>query len=51
MALAIVWRNPQPLIRTTRTVERIQGDQSYAVYVVNDSGRTQEFRLMSGKAA
>ena len=51
MALAIVWRNPQPLIRTTKTVQRIRGDQSCAVYVVTNPERSQEFRLISGEVA
>jgi hypothetical protein len=51
MALAIVWRNPKPLIRTKQTVQRIQGDHSCAVYVVNDAERTQEFSLISGEVA
>ncbi len=51
MALAIVWRNPKPLIRTKRTVQRIQGDQSCAVYVVANPDCTQEFRLIFGEVA
>ena len=48
MALAIVWRNPKPLIRTNQTVQRIQDDQSCAVYVVTNPDGRQEFRLMAG---
>jgi hypothetical protein len=51
MALAVVWRNPKPLIRTKQTVQRIHGDQSWAVYVVTNPDRTQEFRLISGEVA
>ncbi len=51
MALAIVWRNPQPLIRTKRTVQRIKSDHSCAVYVVTNPERAQEFRLISGEVA
>jgi hypothetical protein len=51
MALAIVWRNPEPLSRTKQTVQRIQGDQSCAVYVVTNPDRTQEFRLIFGEVA
>ena len=51
MALAVVWRNPKPLIRTKQTVQRIHGDQSWAVYVVTNPDRTQEFRLISGAVA
>jgi hypothetical protein len=51
MALAIVWRNPKPLIRTKQTVRRIQGDQSVAVYVVTTGDGAHEFSLSSGKVA
>ena len=45
MALTIVWRNPEPLVRTKQTLQRIQGDESSAVYVVTNSDNTQEFRV------
>ena len=48
MALAVVWRNPKPLIRTKQTVQRIQSERLCAVYVVTNSACAQEFRLMSG---
>jgi len=51
MALAVVWRNPRPLIRTKRTLQRIKSDQSCAVYVVTDPDHTEEFRLISGEVA
>ncbi len=41
MGIKIVWRNPKPLIRTKRTVQRIQGDHSGAVYVVTNPDHTQ----------
>ena len=46
MARTVVWRNPKPLIRNKQTVQRIQGDQSCAVYVVLNPACTQEFRLI-----
>jgi hypothetical protein len=46
MAFSVVWRNPKPLIRTKQTVQRIQGNQSCALYVVTNG--TQEFSLISG---
>ena len=51
MTLEIVWRNPQPQARTTETVLRIRGDQSCSVYAVTKRDGTQEFSLISGKAA
>ena len=48
MARTVVWRNPKPLIRNKQTVQRIQGDQLCAVYVVPNPACTQEFRLNSG---
>ena len=51
MALAVVWRNPRPLIRTKQNVQRIKGDQSCAVYVVTNPNYMQEFRLISGEVA
>jgi len=50
MALAIVWRNPQPVTRTKHTVQRVRGGQSGAVYVITDLERTQEFRLVLRRA-
>lgn len=51
MALALVWLNPLPLIRTRQTVQRIQRDQSCAVYVVTNPERAQEFRLILREVA
>jgi hypothetical protein len=48
MALAIVWRNPNCLTRTKRTLHRIQGDQSGVIYTVTDPNGTVEFSLKSG---
>ena len=48
MALAIVWRNPNCLIRTKRTLHRVQGDQFGVVYTVTDPNGTVEFSLKSG---
>jgi hypothetical protein len=51
MALTIVWRNPEPLIRTKQSVEKFRSDESCAVYVVTEADRTQEFTLICGQAA
>ena len=51
MTLAIVWRNPKPLIKTKQTVRRIQADRSCAVYAITDAKRTQEFSLISSEVA
>ena len=48
MALAIVWRNPNCLIRTKRTLHRVQCDPSEVVYTVTDPNGTVEFSLKSG---
>ncbi len=48
MALTIVWRNPETLLRTKPAVQRIEGDPSCAVYVVDDRDGTREFRLIFG---
>lgn len=48
MALAIVWRNPNCLIRTKRTLHRIHGDQFGGVYIVTDPNGAVEFSLKSG---
>jgi hypothetical protein len=48
MALAIVWRNPNCLIRTKRTLHRVQGDPSEVVYTVTDPNGTVEFSVKSG---
>lgn len=48
LALAIVWRNPNCLIRTRRTLHRVHGDQFGVVYTVTDPIGTVEFSLKSG---
>jgi hypothetical protein len=51
MELTIVWRNPLPLMRTKRTLQRIRRDQFGAVYAVSALNLTQEFELLQGEAA
>ena len=51
MKLEIVWRNPLPLPRSDRNVQRIRSDQFGTVYAVTDRYLTQEFDLISGDAA
>jgi len=48
MALAIIWRNPNCLITTKRTLHRVQGDPSEVVYTVTDPNGTVEFSVKSG---
>jgi hypothetical protein len=51
MPLAIVWRNPLPLIRTKRTLQRISSDQFGAVYAVTNPNLSQQFELILSKVA
>lgn len=51
MTLEIVWRNPETLIKSEQTVQRIRDDESGAVYVVTHPERTQEFSLISSQVA
>jgi hypothetical protein len=51
MALNIVRRNPLPLIRMERTLERIRSDQFGAVYAVTAAGLTLEFEVIVGEVA
>lgn len=51
MALAIVWRNPVPLIKTKRTLQRISRNQFGAVYAVTNPDLMQEFELILGHVA
>ena len=54
MDLKIVWRNPLPLIRTKRTLQRIRKDQFgavYAVYAVTAPDLTQEYEVILGEVA
>ena len=48
MALAIVWRNPNRIIRTKRTLHRVHGEQFGVVYTITDPNGTVEFSLKSG---
>jgi hypothetical protein len=51
MELKIVWRNPLPLIRTKRTLQRIRRDQFGAVYAVSVLNLRQEFEVLQGQVA
>jgi len=51
MDLKIVWRNPLPIIRTKRTVQRIRRHQFGAVYSVSALDLRQEFEVLAGEAA
>jgi hypothetical protein len=51
MDLKIVWRNPLPLTRTKRTLQRIRKDQFGAVYVVTAPDLTQEYEVILGEVA
>jgi hypothetical protein len=51
MELKIVWRNPLPLIRTKRTLQRIRRDQFGAVYAASALDLRQEFEVLQGEVA
>jgi hypothetical protein len=51
MTLTIVWRNPLPLVRFTRTLQLIISNELGAVYEVTASDLTQEFELILGDVA
>jgi hypothetical protein len=51
MALTIVWRNPVPLVRFTRTLQLIISNELGAVYEVTAPDLTQEFELIPGEVA
>jgi hypothetical protein len=51
MELKIVWRNPLPLMRAKRTLQRIRRDQFGAVYAVSALNLVQEFEVLQGQAA
>jgi hypothetical protein len=51
MALTIVWRNPLPLVRFTRTLQRILSNEFGAVYAVTGPDLTQEFEVIPGEVA
>jgi hypothetical protein len=47
MTQAIVSRNPVPLIRNKRTLQRIRSDQFGTVYAVTYPNLSQQFELLS----
>jgi len=51
MPLKIVWRNPLPLIRSKRTLQRIRSDQFGALYAVIAPDLTQEYEVILGEVA
>ena len=51
MPLKIVWRNPLPLIRTKRTLQRIKSNQFGAVYAVSALDLTQELEVIVSDVA
>ena len=51
MDLEIVWRNPLPLVRTKRTLQRIRKDQFGAVYAVATPDLTQEYEVIPCEVA
>jgi len=51
MEMKIVWRNPVPLIRTRRTLQRIRRDQFGAVYTVTALDLTQELEVIVSEVA
>ena len=51
MALKIVWQNPLPLVRFTRTVQRIISNEIGAVYAVTAPDLTQHFDVIPGQVA
>ena len=54
MTLEVVWRNPEPQVRARQTVERIRGNEWFAVYVVTDPDglyRAREFNVISAEVA
>jgi hypothetical protein len=51
MALTIVWRNPLPLVRFTRTLELIISNELGAVYAVTTPDITQQFEVIPGEVA
>jgi len=50
-ALTIVWRNPIPLVRFTRTLQLIISNELGAVYEVTAPDLTQEFEVIPGEVA
>ncbi len=51
MSLEIVWRNPIPVIRTKRTLHRVEGNRFVVIYEVTDPNGRQEFRLECDRIA
>jgi hypothetical protein len=51
MEMKIVWRNPLPLIRTKRTLQRIRRDRFGVVYAVSALDLRQEFEVLQGEVA
>ena len=51
MELKIVWRNPLPLIRTKRTLQRIRSDPFGALYAVTNPDLAQQFELIMSEVA
>jgi hypothetical protein len=51
MEMKIVWRNPLPLIRTKRTLQRIRRDRFGVVYTVSALDLRQEFEVLQGEVA
>jgi hypothetical protein len=51
MALTIVWRNPLPFVRFTRTLQRIMSNDFAAVYAVTAPDLTQDFLVIPGGIA
>jgi hypothetical protein len=51
MELKVVWRNPLPLVRTKRTLQRIRSDRFGAVYAVTAPDLTREYEVILGEVA
>ena len=51
MALTIVWRNPLPLVRFSRTLQLIISNELGAVYEVTAPDHSQEFEVIPGEVA
>jgi len=51
MEMKIVWRNPVPLIRTKRTLQRIRRGQFGAVYTVTALDLTQVLEVIVSEVA
>jgi hypothetical protein len=51
MTLTIAWRNPLPLVRSTRTLQLIISNELGTVYEVTAPDLTQEFEVIPGEVA